>query len=296
MYRVLNAIRHPSGDLTMQSWTVHEPQTIDLTAADGVAALKVNLVSGRLSIVGTDGPPRIEFAKIANTPIDVVLEDGVLTVRNQEFHTWPGVLAPIWWWLNGGHRFAADVSIAVPFETPCTLMLANGSLVVSTVYADVKADVVNGRMTLLGIDGQLRAKVVSGPIEALGCAGDLALETVSGEIVLADSSASRVHAKTVSGSVIADLDNPPDDSDIRLETISGEITIRVREDSDLDVRLNAVHGRVTSDFPGLSGQARWGTSVSGTLGSGVGSLSANAVGGGISLLRRPVDAQFGEMA
>ena len=55
--------------------------------------------------------------------------------------------------------------------------------------------------------------------------------------------------KTMSGSVTADLDNPPFDSQIRLETVSGEITIRVREDSDLKVSMNAVHGRVTSDFP-----------------------------------------------
>jgi hypothetical protein len=282
----------------MQTWTVHEPRTLDFDDAT-VTSLNVNLVSGRLSVVGTDGPARIEIGRLAGTPIDVRLDGGDLTVRNEEFHTWPGMLAPLWWWLNGGRRFSADVSIALPFGTSCTLVLANGSLLVSTIHADVKADCVNGRMTLLGVDGHLRAKVVSGPIEALGCAGELALETISGEIVLADSAASRVHAKTVSGAVIADLDNPPHDSFLRLETISGEITIRVREDSDLDVRLNAVHGRVTSDFPDLRGgaeHAKWGSSVSGTLGSGAGSLTANAVGGNIALLRRPVDAQFGEEA
>ncbi len=279
----------------MQTWTVHEPQTLDFAPADGVTTLSVNLTSGRLSIVGTDGPPRIEISKIASTPLHVELDGGTLYVRNAEIHPWPGILAPLWWWINGGSRFAADVSIAVPFDTPCTLVLAHGSLLVSTVHADVAADCVSGRLTLLGVDGKLRAKVVSGPIEALGCAGELALETISGEIVIADSAASRVHAKTTSGSVIADLDNPPYDSFIRLETISGEITIRVREDSDLDVRLNAIHGRVTSDFPGLSVQGTWGGSVSGKLGSGIGTLTANAVGGSIALLRRPVDAQFGDV-
>jgi hypothetical protein len=278
----------------MASWTVTTPEKIELGAAADVQRLDVRLTAGRLSIVGTDGPPRVEISKVAETPIQVNVADGQLTVEHEKVHTWPGALAPIWWWLNGGRRSAADVSIAVPYETMCRLYVASGSMVASSLHSDVTADVVSGRMTLFGLDGHVRAKVVSGPIESLGCAGEIELETVSGEIVLADTAAERVHAKTVSGSLTADLDNPPFNSQIRLETVSGEITIRVREDSDLKVALGAAHGRVTSDFPGMSVEGRWGSNVSGTLGAGSGRLVANAVGGNISLLRRPVDADFGE--
>jgi DUF4097 and DUF4098 domain-containing protein YvlB len=148
-------------------------------------------------------------------------------------------------------------------------------------------------MTLLGNDGRLRGKVVSGPIDALGCAGDLTLETVSGEITIADSATQRVHARTISGALTADLDNPPRDSQIYLETTSGEITIRIREDSDLTVALSATSGRVTSAFPGLyadGGQRRgWGKRLDGALGAGTGRLRASAISGGISLLPRPVE-------
>ncbi len=280
----------------MQTWTVSEARTIDLPTGVGVSSLTVNLASGRVSVVGTEGPPRIEVSRIASTPLKIEVNDGALTIRNEAISPWPGMLAPLWWWINGAGRTATDVTVAVPFGTRCKLRLANGPLLVSTIHADVSAECISGRLTLLGVHGKLLGKVVSGPIEALGCAGELTLETVSGEIVLADSAASRVRAKTVSGSVIADLDNPPYDSDLRLETISGEITIRVREDSDLDVRLNAVHGRVTCDFPGLAVQGKWGGSVAGKLGTGVGNLTANAIGGSIALLRRPVDAQFGDAA
>jgi DUF4097 and DUF4098 domain-containing protein YvlB len=224
--------------------------------------------------------------------VEVALSDGTLSIRQMPPQTWPGILAPVWWWLRGSRAMDTDVSVAVPYQTECTLWLGNGSLVASSVHARMAADCVNGRVTLLGVDGRIRSKVVSGPIEALGCAGELTLETVSGEIVLADSAASLVRAKTVSGSLTADLDNPPHDSDIELETISGEITIRVREDSDLLVRMNAAHGRVTSDFPDMSGAGQWGASVSGRLGTGLGRLKASAVGGNIALLRRPVDAAF----
>ncbi len=277
----------------MQTWTVSEPQTVTLSPDDGLTSINIHLAAGRLSVVGTDGPPRVEISRVASEALHVDVTDGVLTMRNAGSHPWPGFLGAIWWWIYSARKFGADVSIAVPYETACKLWVGHGSVVVSAVHADVTADCVSGRMTLLGVDGTLRSKVVSGPIEALGCAGAITLETVSGEITLADSAASRVNAKTVSGSLTADLDNPPYDSQICLETISGEITIRVREDSDLKVRLNAVGGRVSSDFPEFAVDRKWGGNVSGNLGSGAGTLSANAVGGNITLLRRPVDHDFG---
>jgi len=277
----------------MASWTVTEPQQIPLDAAGPITRLDVRLTTGRLSVVGTDGPPRIEVGNISEVPLHVDLVDGLLSVAQEDVKTWPGAFAPLWWWWRGGRRYAVDVSVAVPYETLTQLWVADGSVVASGIYADLTADCVNGRVTLFGIDGSLRAKVISGPIEALGCAGRVDLETVSGEITLADIAARRVRAKTVSGALTADLDNPPRDCDVQLETISGEITIRIREDSDLSVKLAAAHGRVTSEFEGLSGRGTWGSSASGVLGAGTGRLAANAVGGSISLLRRPVDVDFG---
>lgn len=290
----IQVVKSAESESDMASWTVTTTEKIEIDAADAVKQADVRLTYGRLNIVGTDGPARVEINKVSETPIRVETIGGRLTVEHEKPRTWSGMLTPLWWWLHSGRRFAADVSIAVPYETACRLYVASGSMVASSLHNDVDADVVSGRMTLFGLDGRVRAKVISGPIESLGCAGDIELETVSGEIVLADSAAERVHAKTVSGALTADLDNPPFNSQIRLETISGEITIRVREDSDLRVALGAAHGRVTSDFPGMSVEGRWGSNVSGTLGSGSGRLVANAVGGNISLLRRPVDADFGE--
>jgi len=274
----------------MTTWTVGEPQTVDLE--DDINRLRVSLVAGRLSVVGTDGPSRVEIASCGDIPVNIKHEAGVLVVDHPWPRTWPGILKPLWWWMNGQRRFASDVSVAVPYGTHTSLQVASGPVIVSSVHADLHVDCTSGRITLLGIDGRIRAKVVSGPIEALGCAGDLSLETVSGEITLADSAAARLTAKTISGALTADLDNPPHDSQITLETVSGEITIRVREDSDLSVQLSAAHGRVTTAFPDLGVEGKWGTSVRGVLGAGTGKLYANAVGGNISLLCRPVDEEF----
>jgi hypothetical protein len=272
----------------MASWTLAQPQRLGFD--EEVRRLDVSLVAGRLNVVGTDGPARLELGKAGEIPLTVKLDNGVLSVVQPMPHTWPGFLQPLWWMLNGRKRYDLDVSLAVPAESLVSLKVSAGTVVASGLHADLTADCVSGRITLLGNGGRTRAKIVSGPIQALGCAGDVTLETVSGEIVLADSTPARVRSKTISGSIIADLDNPPRDSDIFLETISGAITIRVREDSDLTVHLSAAHGRVVCAFPDLQVDGRWGSSASGTIGAGTGRLNATALGGSISLLRRPVGA------
>ena len=111
---------------------------------------------------------------------------------------------------------------------------------------------------------------------------------MSGEITLAESSADRVSARTISGSVTCDLANPFA-RDVRLDTTSGSITVRVPEDADLQVNLSATSGRVISAFPQVvSAPARRGArAANGRLGSGSGTLNAYAVSGSVSLLARP---------
>ncbi len=278
----------------MTAWKITEPQRLEI--GEAVHRLDVTLVASRLSVVGTDGPARIEVTKVGETaPVDVTVESGLLTVAHPMPNVWTGWLRPVWWWINGHRMARSDVSIALPYGAAATLRVTSGPTVVSGVHGDLSVDVVSGRITLLGNDGRIYGKIISGPIEALGCAGDITLETVSGEITIAESATERVHAKTVSGSLTADLDNPPRNSDIYLETISGEITIRVREDSDLSVSLNATGGRVTSAFPKMAasgadgGGKGWGRRLTGVLGAGTGRLHASAISGEISLLPRPVD-------
>ncbi|TML23380.1 MAG: DUF4097 domain-containing protein [Actinobacteria bacterium] len=272
----------------MPSWTVTEPQKLVLD--EPVTRLEVVLFGGRLNVVGTDGPPRVEVGTASELPVVVTLTDGRLEIRHESPKTWPGPLKPLWWWLLGIRKVAVQVSVAVPYDTAAHLTLTSGPVVVSSTRGELTVDCTSGRVALLGVAGRIRAKVVSGPIEALGCAGELSVETVSGEITIADAAVHRLAAKTISGALTADLDNPPHDSDLRLDTISGEITVRVREDSDLEVRLAAIGGRVSCDFPELYRSGH--SALSGRLGKGTGRLVANAVSGHVALLRRPVDEEF----
>ncbi|MFC3501116.1 DUF4097 domain-containing protein [Micromonospora krabiensis] len=267
----------------MTGWTVDSPQRLTL---DGpVTRLNVRLFSGRLNVVATDGPARVDVTRVGRRPVLVEVRDGLLSVRQERGRRW----SDLWWWGPWGWP-RVDVSIAVPADVAADLRLVDGSLVVSGLRRQTKADVTSGQITLMGLRGTTNAKIVSGPVEALGVAGDLGIETVSGEVILADSAPGQVRAQTVSGAITCDLDNPRR-SEIRLHTISGSITVRVREDSDLAVRLHTTAGRITSGFPQVRTESTIGSvsNSEGVLGAGEGKLWASATSGSIALLARPVD-------
>ncbi|RKR88211.1 putative adhesin [Micromonospora pisi] len=266
----------------MAKWTIKEPQRLTL---DGrISRLDVHLISGRLNVVATDGPARVEITRASRRP-EIVVEqhEGHLSVRQDWNRRWQG----LFWWL--GRRYRSDVSIAVPAHVVANLRLVEGSLIVSGLREETRVDVTSGQVTLMGLSGRTSAKLVSGPVEALGVGGELSMETVSGELVLADSSAALVRATTISGSITCDLDNPQY-SEIQLSTTSGSVTVRIREDSDLTVRLRTASGRITTAFPQLrTGIPNWAKEAHGVLGTGAGSLWANSTSGGIALLARSVD-------
>ena len=232
----------------MSTWEITSPQRL---ALDGeVGELEVWLASGKLHVVGTDGPARIEVTKVGSKGVDGDPR-GRRAVRAAHGCRRPGGARS---GRSGGsrsgrRRYLAEVTIAVP----------------PTARAEPDPDQrLRGRVRaapgrhrrrdqrLDHPDGAGRHGHAPRPSPArsrrMGVAGELTMETVSGEISLAESSAERVQARTISGSVTCDLDNPFA-REVRLDTTSGEITVRVPEDADLDVSLNATSGRVTSAFP-----------------------------------------------
>jgi hypothetical protein len=270
----------------MGSWTVDQPGQV--TIEEPVERLDVNLISGRINIVADDGPTRVEVTRVGSEPLVVEVDGGRMRIGLRNRPRWPGLA----WWLGQiGRRYRADVSIAISSRVAVDVQLISGAVVASGLRENTRVGLTSGRVTLMGLGGRTAAKLVSGPVEALGVAGELTLETVSGELILADSVAQRVFAKTVSGSITCDLDNPRD-SEIRLGTTSGAVTVRIREDSDLAVDLHTRSGEITSAFSGVRGRNRHGPNTSqGLIGAGTGKLWAETVSGSIALLARPVEEE-----
>lgn len=266
----------------MATWQIDGPQRLSLE--DEVSQLDVWLVHGKLHVVGTDGPARIEVRKVGRKGLTVTHENGVLSVRHHAAKGWRAFINVGW---GGRASYTADVIIAVPPQVAGDLTVVAGDVVVSGLRHDVSVDVTSGSIAVMGLGGVVRAKTVSGSIEAVGVSGDLSMATVSGEISLADSGADRVHARTISGAVTCDLGNPFA-RDVVIDTVSGSITIRVPEDADLGVRLGAASGTVSSAFAEVPTSNTMGThSAYGRIGTGSGRLRAYAVSGTVSLLASP---------
>lgn len=260
--------------------TRHIDSPTRLTLDDTVSRLDVWLVHGKIHVVGTDGPARVEVRRVGFRGLTVTQSNGTLSVRHDVPRTiWPLSL----WWL-GRRGWFSEVIIAVPPATAASLTVINGDAVASGVRHRTTIDVTSGSIAMMGLGGQVRAKTVSGSIEAVGIAGELTMQTVSGEISLAGSSAEQVYARTISGAITCDLDNPRAFV-VHLDTVSGSITVRVPEDANLRVDLAAANGSVTSAFAQVPTSGRH--SASGQIGAGTGRLRASAVSGRVSLLAGP---------
>jgi len=263
--------------------TRHITSPTQLTLDEAVSQLDVWLAHGKVHVVGTDGPARIEVRRVGHRGLPVTQADGPLSVR----HDVRGIVWSLGLGWLGRWGWSAEVIIAVPPTTTASLTVVDGDVVASGLRQGTTVDVTSGSIAMMGLGGQVQAKTVSGSIEAVGVAGQLTMQTVSGEISLAGSSADQVYARTISGAITCDLDNPRA-CIVHLDTVSGSITVRVPEDANLRVDLAATSGSVTSAFAQVPAVNRMGRHIAtGQIGAGTGRLRASAVSGTVALLAGP---------
>ena len=110
-----------------------------------------------------------------------------------------------------------------------------------------------------------------------GLRGPVDAHTVSGEITLTGLRGP-VEAESVSGPVQA-------------SGVTGDLTVRLPETSDLEVKLQSTSGQVASAFEQLEHDHTPGRhSARGRLGAGGGRLRASSTSGHVALLRRAPEA------
>jgi hypothetical protein len=260
----------------MSHWTVDAPTTLDF---DGVAALRVRVISGSVAVLPTNGPPRVDVADLAGQPLLVKHEAGILTVTYPDL-TWDGLLG----WLRP-QPHSATITIMVPPGCPTQLGVVSASAVVSGISAATSVKSVSGKITLDGVTGPVDAGTVSGDVEAQGLDGRVGFNSVSGDLTVADGAVEKLEAKTVSGRVTADIDLG--DGAVRVSTVSGAVAIRLPSEVSTRVELRSTTGRLQSEFDGLSSSRSPGANtLTGTLGSGAGRLQVTTVSGQVTLLER----------
>ncbi|MFF3173521.1 DUF4097 domain-containing protein [Streptomyces sp. NPDC057900] len=269
--------------MPVSTWAIAEPQK--LTFDEPVTALSVRIVNGTVNVVGTDEPTtRLEVTGIEGPPLIVTQKDGVLTVTYEDL-AWQGLLK--WFDRKGWHRHAA-VSLAVPAGSAVEVGVVGAGAFVSGIRGRTDVRGVTGDTTLVGLSGPVGAETVSGNVEAQAVTGDLRFHSVSGDLTVVEGAGASVLAESVSGDMVLDLDPNGKPTDIRLTTVSGEVAIRLPHPADAKVEANTASGSVSNGFEDLRVNGQWGSKrITGTLGSGTGTLKATTVSGSIALLRRP---------
>lgn len=273
----------------MPEWTVSEPRK--LTFDSGLDTLHVRIVAGTVNVVGTDeGPPRLEVSEIDGPPLIVTQQGGTLTVSYEDL-PWKGLLG---WLDRKGWQRNAVVSLAVPVGTRTEVGVVSASAVITGLGGRTSVRGVSGDTTLVGVTGPVDATTVSGGVDAHSVSGDLRVNTVSGGLTVVEGTGGRVKADSVSGAMVLDLapyrpaGGSGSGTDIKLNTVSGEVAVRLPASGDAEVDANTASGSVSTAFDELRLNSQWGAKrLTGTLGRGNGKLRVTTVSGSVALLRRP---------
>jgi DUF4097 and DUF4098 domain-containing protein YvlB len=126
-------------------------------------------------------------------------------------------------------------------------------------------DLVNGSLSLSGLGGDVKAELVNGRATARDLAGNVELSTVNGSLDVALTELAAGQA-------------------IELESVNGSLDLAVPGHADAEVRAETVHGRIRNDF-GLEEERDEyvGSSLHGTLGRGGARVELENVNGSINI-------------
>ena len=296
--------------MTTHTWSVAEPQRLvfDVPVAD----LRVRLVSGTVNVVAGEGPARLEVAEVDGPPLHVVQDGGVLTVSyedlpwngSQDFRGWlESKPWKKWTGSSDGRRKvwerSATVTLTVPATTRVQLATVGAAAFVSGISGGTDVHGVSGDATLVGLSGRVKAHTVSGSVETQSLTGELAFRSVSCCLTVVDGTAAGVRAESVSGDMLLDLDIDPAAAgrpvDIALNSVSGQVAIRLPDPADARVEANTATGGISNAFQDLRVSGQLGAKrITGTLGAGTGTLRATTVSGSIALLRRTAEDTAGQ--
>ncbi|GAB2936516.1 DUF4097 domain-containing protein [Nonomuraea fastidiosa] len=263
----------------MPQWTIDAP---DRLTFDQVDDLDVRIVAGRLDVLASDGSSTLEVAEIDSaSPLLVTYEEETrtLTVAYRDL-TWDGLLG----WLRRDKRRTV-LSIAVPRTCRVKAGVVTAPAVVAGFERVTNVKSVSGDIVLDGVSGEVLANTVSGAVESRAMEGDLSFISVSGDLTVAKGTPRRLKASTVSGRITADLMLRPT-GHVTLNSVSGDILVRLPKNVEADVSVKSTSGRLVSTFEELSTKSAPGSkSMSGRLGGGMASLSAITVNGEVALLK-----------
>lgn len=267
--------------MSQEKWIIHpgETRVIDI---ETVRKLKVGLVGGEIDVIAHDEPGmRIEVHGVTVKDLRIEMSGDSLEIDHPQLR-WDNFLEVFRNFGAGGPK--AEVSVVVPRDISLTLGVVSASALVSGIRNDARLSTVSGDVIVDGLKGDLSLNAVSGDMQVRELVGALNANTVSGDIA-ATGSVRKATVDTVSGAVLVDSAGPVQSID--LNTVNGNVTVRLDDDLAANYVTRSVSGRVLID--GVTRSSSRPSNYSGSTGELSGSfvdLRAHTVSGDITVLRR----------
>ena len=264
--------------------------------ADPRGSVRVSNVAGKVVVVGWDRPEVEVKARLHGDVerVDVFSDKGRTTIK---------VILP----RPTMHGGEADLEIHIP---------AQSDLDVSAVSAEVETERLLGAQHLTTVSGDIRAefakdfegKTVSGDLRLKGRSepGDVRISSVSGDVFL-DRGAGDVEVTSVSGDLLLDVAAVTTvrtrttsgdlslrgalsrDGNVEAETISGDVTVRVKPQAGFEYEATSFSGAIGNCFgrhAESTSEHGPGTRLSGTAGEGHGRVRVKSMSGDVALCDR----------
>lgn len=267
--------------MSQEKWIIHpgETRVIDI---ETVRKLKVGLVGGEIDVIAHDEPGmRIEVHGVTVKDLRIEMSGDSLEIDHPQLR-WDNFLEVFRNFGAGGPK--AEVSVVVPRDISLTLGVVSASALVSGIRNDARLSTVSGDVIVDGLKGDLSLNAVSGDMQVRELVGALNANTVSGDVA-ATGSVRKASVDTVSGAVLVDSAGPVQSID--LNTVNGNVTVRLDDDLAANYVTRSVSGRVLID--GVTRSSSRPSNYSGSTGELSGSfvdLRAHTVSGDITVLRR----------
>ena len=263
--------------MAQEKWLVDGEKIIDI---DSVSKLKVGLVAGQVSIVAHDEPyVHIEVHSVTGKDLLISVDGDTLEIDHAQW-TWDNFI-DVFKSFRGSAR--VDISIRVPRDISLKFGVVSASALISGIASDASISTVSGELVIDGVHGDIQLNAVSGEISVRNHLGRINAHTISGDITAAGDIA-KFTGDTVSGDIFLDITGVPDE--VRANTVSGSVTVRLEDGVAAQYKINTVSGRIQLDDSEITGVRGAYTGKYGNLDKQWLEFKANTVSGSVSVLHQ----------
>jgi hypothetical protein len=212
----------------------------------------------------------------------------------------------------------AELRIAVPDNVRLDIETTNGELIAQGIHSNGELRTTNGDIKATNTQGDLAFKTINGEIDLRQHRGSLFLDTVNGDIKLENGQTRDVRVESINGDlklqgVAGQLDIQTISGDIRIrdardaelqvtstngeiafrgsladgathsiETINGDVEVKLPNSSNFDLNITTLNGDMETDFD-LHDATRERRTLSGTVGEGGSTLRISTTGGDVQV-------------